>query len=76
MNITRHAFERMLERGFTPEMLGKFLNQYHYRYPSKIYGLSRITGKIDGNMWTIVVTDDMSTLVTIRRAHKDEIEQG
>ena len=48
MNITRHAFERMLERNFTVEMLGKFLRQKRLRWSStEKDGVSKITAEVD-----------------------------
>lgn len=77
MNITRHAFERMLERGFTVEMLARILrNKELRRFPSKEEGLSKITAEVDGKFWTLIVTDDLSTLVTVRRAHEDEVQDA
>jgi hypothetical protein len=77
MNITKHAFERMRERGFTVEMLGKVLRMKTIRRgPSKKEGSSRIVAKVDGSYWTLIVTDDMKTLITVRRAHEDEEQEA
>ena len=77
MNITKHAFERMRERGFTVEMLGRVLRRKEInRGPSKRDGLSRIVAEVDGAYWTLIVTDDLSTLVTVRRAHEDEVQDA
>lgn len=77
MNITKHAFERMRERGFTVEMLGKVLHKKEIRRaPSKRDGMSKIVAEVDGLYWTLIVTDDLSTLVTVRRAHEDEVQDA
>ncbi|SIN84341.1 hypothetical protein [Fibrobacter sp. UWB11] len=77
MNITRHAFERMLERNFTVEMLGKFLRQKRLRWsPTEKDGVSKITAEVDNQFWTLIVTDDLKTLITIRRAHEDEVQDA
>lgn len=77
MNITRHAFERMQERGFTVEMLASILRKKELRrFPSKEEGLSKIIAEVDGKFWTLIVTDDLSTLVTVRRAHEDEVQDA
>ncbi len=77
MNITKHAFERMRERGFTVEMLGRFLREKNLRRdPSGKEGVSKITTEVDNQYWTIVVTDDMTTLITVRRAHEDEVQDA
>ena len=48
MNITKHAFERMRERGFTVEMLGKVLRRKDLvRDPSDKEGVSKITSEVD-----------------------------
>ena len=71
MNITMHSKKQMDDRGFTTEMLSAFLSG------KKIVKKSRndsyiVIGKADGNVWTIVMASDMYTIVTIRRAHKNE----
>ena len=50
MNITEHALDRMLERGFTPEMLGKFLNSA-YRIETANDGRYKLIGVVDGVSW-------------------------
>ncbi|MBR4916071.1 MAG: hypothetical protein IKZ45_03200 [Fibrobacter sp.] len=77
MNITKHAFERMRERGFTVEMLGRILRKKNLRrIPSKKDDVSKIIAEIDNQFWTLVVTDDLKTLITIRRAHEDEVQDA
>ena len=73
MNITKHAFERMRERGFTVEMLGKVLRRKDLvRDSSDKEGVSKITSDVDNRFWTLIVSDDLKTLITVRRAHADE----
>ena len=73
MNITKHAFERMRERGFTVEMLGKVLRRKDLvRDFSDKEGVSKITSEVDNRFWTLIVSDDLKTLITVRRAHEDE----
>ncbi len=77
MNITKHAFERMHERGFTVEMLGRFLRQKQLRRDaSSEEGVSKITAEVDGRYWTLIVTDDLKTLISVRRAHEDEVQNA
>lgn len=77
MNITKHAFERMRERSFTVEMLGRFLRKKNLRRDSSgKEGVSKITAEVDNQYWTIVVTDDMTTLITVRRVHEDEVQDA
>jgi hypothetical protein len=77
MNITKHAFERMRERGFTVEMLGKVLRRKDLvRDPSDKEGVSKITSEVDNHFWTLIVSDDLKTLITVRRAHEDEEEKA
>lgn len=47
MNITEHALDRMFERGFTPEMLGKFLAS-GYRVLAANDGRYKMVGVVDG----------------------------
>ena len=71
MNITKHAFERMRERGFTVEMLGKVLRRKDLvRDSSDKEGVSKITSEVDNRFWTLIVSDDLKTLITVRRAHE------
>lgn len=72
MNITDHAFDRMLERGFTAEMLGRFLAS-KFRILAANNGRYKLVGRVDGDVWTLVVEADMYTLVTVRKAHGGEI---
>ena len=71
MNITEHALDRMLERGFTPEMLGKFFNSA-YRIETANDGRYKLIGVVDGVSWTLIVESDMYTVVTVRRSHGGE----
>ena len=71
MNVTEHALERMEERGFTAEMLGKFLNS-GYRVLAANDGRYKMVGVVDGVSWTIIVEADMYTMVTVRRSHGGE----
>lgn len=73
MNITKHAFERMLERGFTPEMLGKFLTGNYKVKPSNDEDCILLIGYVDGSIWTLVVSNNLKRLITVRKAHKNEI---
>lgn len=77
MHITKHAFEKMQERNFTVEMLARILRKKKIRRdPSGIDGLSKITAEVDNKFWTIIVSDDLSTLVTVRRAHENEVQDA
>ena len=71
MNITEHALERMEERGFTAEMLGKFLDS-GYRVLAANDGRYKMVGVVDGVSWTIIVEADLYTMVTVRRSHGGE----
>lgn len=71
MNITEHALERMEERGFSAEMLGKFLNS-GYRVLAANDGRYKMVGVVDGVSWTVIVEADMYTMVTVRRSHGGE----
>lgn len=71
MNITEHALERMAERRFTPEMLGKFQSS-GYKIEEANSGRYKLIGCVDGVLWTIIVEADMYTIVTVRRSHGDE----
>ncbi len=71
MNITEHALDRMFERGFTPEMLGKFLAS-GYRVLAANDGRYKMVGVVDGVSWTLIVESDMYTVVTVRRSHGGE----
>ena len=77
MNITKHAFERMRERGFTVEMLGRVLRRKDLvRDPSDKEGVSKIITEVDNRFWALIVSDDMKTLITVRRAHEDEEQEA
>ena len=39
-------------------------------------GVSKITAEVDNQYWTIIVTDDLTTLITVRRAHEDEVQDA
>ena len=57
MNITKHALKRMKGKYFIKNgAQGRFV----------------MTGQVDGNIWTIVFDSDVYTVITVRRAHKDE----
>ena len=76
MNITKHAFKRMRERGFTVEMLGKVLRRKDLvRDPSDKEGVSKNITEVDNRFWTLIVSDDLKTLITVRRAHEDEVQK-
>ena len=76
MNITKHAFKRMRERGFTVEMLGKVLRRKVLVHaPSDKEGVSKIITEVDNRFWTLIVSDDLKTLITVRRAHEDEVQK-
>lgn len=72
MNVTEHALERMAERGFTADMLGRFMNSKYSIMAAKD-GRYKLVGKVDGEYWTLVVESDMYTLVTVRKAHGGEV---
>ncbi|MBO7550671.1 MAG: hypothetical protein J6T62_04325 [Fibrobacter sp.] len=72
MNVTEHALERMAERGFTADMLGRFMNSKYSIMAAKD-GRYKLVGCVDGVYWTLVVEPDMYTLVTVRKSHGDEI---
>ena len=38
--------------------------------------LGEITAEVDNKFWTIIVSDDLSTLVTVRRAHENEVQDA
>lgn len=71
MNITKHALERMAERGFTPEMLAALMNGKYF-IKSSSQGRFLVIGQADGNIWAVVLDSDLYTVITVRRAHKDE----
>ena len=48
MNITKHALERMAERGFTSEMLVALMNGKHIIVPTRDDKFLMI-GRADGN---------------------------
>ena len=71
MNITKHALERMIEWGFSPEMAFRLIKG-RVSIVSTRDDRFLITGIVDGNLWTLVMESDMYTLVTVRRAHSIE----
>lgn len=71
MNITKHALKRMAERGFTPEMLVALMKGKYF-IKNGAQGRFVMTGQVDGNIWTIVFDSDLYTVITVRRAHKNE----
>lgn len=71
MNITKHAFERMKERGMTPEMLAALMKGKKFVKVGK-NGRTLVVGKSDGKIWTVVLDTDCYTVITVRRAHEDE----
>jgi hypothetical protein len=71
MNITKHALKRMAERGFTPEMLVALMKGKYF-IKNGAQGRFVMTGQVDGNIWTIVFDSELYTVITVRRAHKDE----
>ncbi len=71
MNITKHAFDRMTERGMTPEMLASLIKGRTLVWKSA-NGRFVVVGTADGKLWAVVMESDMYTVVTVRRAHKDE----
>jgi hypothetical protein len=71
MNITKHAFDRMTERGMTPEMLASLMKGRKLVWKSE-NGRFVVVGSADGKLWTVVMESDLYTVVTVRRAHKNE----
>ena len=71
MNITKHAFERMSERGITVEMLSSLLKGKKYIRKSRT-GRFVIIGKADSKLWSVVTDSDLYTVITVRRSHEDE----
>ena len=61
----------MAERGFTPEMLVALMKGKYF-IKNGAQGRFVMTGQVDGNIWTIVFDSDLYTVITVRRAHKDE----
>lgn len=73
MKIIKHAFEKFDERTFTPEMAAKLVNGNKVLIPSKQENDRYIAiGELDGEIWIVVLEKDLYTVVTARRAHKDE----
>ena len=71
MNITKHAFGRMSERGITVEMLSSLLKGKKYIRKSR-NGRFVIIGKADSKLWSVVTDSDLYTVITVRRSHEDE----
>ena len=71
MNITKHALKRMTERGFTPEMLVALMKGKYF-IKNSVQERFVMIGQVDGNIWSIVFDSDLYTVITVRRAHKDE----
>ena len=71
MNITKHAFERMSERGITVEMLSSLLKGKKYIRKLR-NGRFVIIGKADSKLWSVVTDSDLYTVITVRRSHEDE----
>ena len=73
MKIIKHAFEKFDERTFTPEMAAKLVNGNSVLIPSKQQNDRYIAiGELDGDIWIVVLEKDLYTVVTARRAHKNE----
>ena len=73
MKIIDHAFERFEERVFTPEMAARLVNGKRLLRRSKSNpSRYKAIGKVDGEFWVVVLEKDLYTVVTARRAHKDE----
>lgn len=72
MNITKHALERMAERGFTSEMLVALMNGKHIIVPTRDDKFLMI-GRADGNFWTLILAKDMYSVVSVRRSHNSEV---
>jgi uncharacterized DUF497 family protein len=71
MNITKHALERMAERGFTPEMLVALMEGKHFIKTGND-GRFVVIGQVDEKIWAVVFDSDLYTVITVRRAHRDE----
>ena len=71
MNITKHAKGQMDDRGFTTDMLSSFMDGKKVVKEARD-GAYAVIGKADGNLWTLIMANDLYTIVTVRRAHKDE----
>lgn len=73
VKIIKHAFDRFDERYFTPEMAAKLVNGKRIIMRSKSNPDRYIAlGAVDGDCWVVVLENDLYTVVTARRAHKDE----
>lgn len=71
MNITKHALERMTERGFTPEMLVVLMEGKNL-IKNGSNGRFVVIGQVDEKIWAVVLDSDLYTVITVRRAHRDE----
>ena len=73
MKIIKHAFEKFDERTFTPEMAAKLVHgRCLFRRSNSFPDLYIAIGEVDGKIWSVVLEKDLYTVVTARRAHKDE----
>ena len=65
MKIIKHAFEKFDERTFTPEMAAKIVKGNRILISSKSNPDRYIAiGKIDGDIWIVVLEKDLYTVVT------------
>ena len=71
MNITKHALERMAERGFTLEMLVALMEGKNL-IKNGSNGRFVVIGQVDEKIWAVVLDSDLYTVITVRRAHRDE----
>ena len=73
MKIIKHAFEKFDERMFTPEMAAKLVHgRCMFRLSKNFPNRYLAIGEVDGKIWSVVLEKDLYTVVTARRAHKDE----
>lgn len=73
VKFIKHAFDKFDERSFTPEMAAKLVNGKRIVMRSKSNPNRYIAlGAVDGDCWVVVLERDLYTVVTARRAHKDE----
>lgn len=54
-------------------MLGKFLTGNYKVKPSNDEDCILLIGYVDGSIWTLVVSNNLKRLITVRKAHKNEI---
>lgn len=75
MNISGHALQRMLERGFTAEMLQEFLaGEFCNKKSDKQENVVLLIGMVKDKFWTIVVNCLTDNMITVRRSHIKEIK--